>query len=205
MTSPSGGALRYLRAGSVTLAMLGLSLMAHVVAGGHAPSGGVLAALALGVFWACTLLTWRRLGRVSLTLAVLASQVLLHKAFDLLASPAPCVELVHAHAGHLTTGATIVCSAPMPAMASAHGASGASMVVAHGVAAVLVGLVLARGEAALWSLARLVWRPIVGTPDLAAPVSCGRVVVDRPVLTTRSVVPGGVGRRGPPRGCQAFS
>ena len=64
MTSPSSGALRYLRAGSVTVALMGLSLMAHVVAGGHAPSGGVLAALALGVFWACTLLTWRRLGRV---------------------------------------------------------------------------------------------------------------------------------------------
>ena len=44
-----------------------------------------------------------------------------HKAFDLLAGPAPCVELVHAHAGLPDTGATIVCSAPMPAMASAHG------------------------------------------------------------------------------------
>lgn len=204
MTSPSTGALRLLRAACLTVAVLGLSLIAHVVGGGHAPSGGVLAALALGVFWACTVLTWRRLGRVSLTFAVLASQVLLHKAFDLLAGPAPCVELVHAHAGHLTTGATVLCSAPMPAMASAHGSPGLGMVVAHAVAAVLVSLVLAGGEAALWFLARLVWRPIVGAPDVAVQVLRGRVVIDRLVVPPRSVVPGGVGRRGPPDGCQAF-
>ena len=204
VTSPNSGALRLLRAGSLTVAVLGLSLMAHVVAGGHAPSAGVTAALGLGVFWACTVLTWRRLGRLSLTTAVLASQVVLHKVFDLLAGPASCVELVHAHVGHPTAGATIVCSGPMPDMASAHGTPGLSMVVAHGMAAVLVGLLLAGGEAALWFLAGLVWRPVVGTPDLAVVASRGRVAIARTVLPARSVLSGGVGRRGPPAASQAF-
>lgn len=200
MSSPSSGALRLLRAACLTVAVLGLSLAAHVLAGGHAPSAGLTAGLALTVFWVCTVLTWRRLGRVSVTAFLLVSQVVLHGCFEFLSGAPSCVELVHAHAGHLAGGSTIACTGAGADMGTmTHGAMpGPSMMLAHAVAAVLVGLLLAGGERALWFLAGLVWRPLPTRRELPQRAVRAVFTASCEALSPLQPALGGVGRRGPP-------
>lgn len=203
MVWPGSGALRLARAGSLALAAYGLALGAHLVGGGDAPSAIASVVILFATFWACTALTWRRLGRVATVTLVGASQLLLHKAFGLTESAGSCVTVVHEHAGHLANGATTLCAAPattagMPSMAH-HGGTGLSMVAAHAVAAIVLGLVLARGEAAVWLLASWLVPPLPQpTPP---PCALRPAPIWTPVTPFVAVfMPAGVGRRGPPRG-----
>jgi hypothetical protein len=197
MFSPGQGALRLARATGLALAAYTLSVVAHLAGGGHAPSALATAVLLFLTWWVCVMVTFRRLGRVACVALLAVSQVLLHGALSLASSAGGCVQVVHQHAGHLTNGTMTVCSAEAAPMH--HHGSSLLMTSAHTVAAVLLGLVLARGEAALWFLAALVWpRPLVA-PVLVTPARVWVAVVQ--TARTGVVVPGGVGRRGPPVGC----
>jgi hypothetical protein len=125
------------------------------------------------------------------------SQVLLHQLFEATTSGATCKSIVHAHADHLTNGAVTICSQGSPAMAH-HGGSNLAMTAAHALAALAIGLVLARGEAALWFLAGLIWPRVTDLPrvaSLAVPEVSALVAQwsVRPRLGT-----GNGDRRGPP-------
>ncbi|GAA2733566.1 hypothetical protein GCM10009867_11780 [Pedococcus aerophilus] len=201
MVAAGTGTLRLARALGLALAAYGLSLGAHLVGGGNAPSATGAAALLFATWWVGVLVTHRRLGRTALVAALGVSQLVLHQAFSYASTAGSCVTVVHAHADHLTNGASTVCAeagaAGMAAMPH-HGLAGAGMVVAHAGAAVLLALLLARGEAAVWFLAGLVW------PTPPAPVRLPTALRPATVLgallapTAPVVVPGDVGRRGPP-------
>ena len=201
MATAGTGALRLTRALVLALAAYGLSLGAHLVGGGAAPSVTGTGVLLFVTWWACVLVTHRRLGRTSLAAILGVSQLLLHEAFSFAGAAGTCVTVVHGHADHLANGATTVCADSAMAAMPHHGWSGAGMVASHVAAAVLLAVLLARGEAAVWFLAGLVLpgRPVaVRLPVVSRPTRIlGRVLQP----TAPAVVPGDVGRRGPPWAC----
>jgi hypothetical protein len=197
MPLPDSGALRLARATGLGLSAFALSLMAHVAAGGNAPSATASAVMLSATVWVSIFLTRRRLNRPTMVAAIGSSQVVLHQLFSLTTGAGTCMTVVHSHADHLTNGAVTVCSQGSPAMAH-HDGSSALMTAAHVVAAVAIGLVLARGEAALWFLAGLVWPRV---PDLPKVPAFG-VPAAAPLVAQWTVRPRlGIGngdRRGPP-------
>ncbi len=203
MFSPGTGALRLARATSLALVAYSLSLGAHVLAGGEAPSATGTAVLLGVTTWACVLVTSRRVARVPLVALLGASQLLLHHAFMLASASSGCLTVTGAHAGHGMPGPMTYCTDPAAAMSampsmSGHATSGAAMTVAHAVAALLLGVVLARGEDALWFLAGLVW-PTATAPVLLPSAARPLPVAPSPTGAASAVLlPGGVGRRGPP-------
>jgi len=184
------------RAAGLTVAVFALAATAHLAAGGRLPSVPWSVALLMAAFWFAVAVTGRRLGRLATVVLVAGSQLLLHEAFGFTSAARSCLVLAPEHAGHLSHGAGMLCAHPVMAMGSQHG-SGVVMAAAHAVAAAAVGLVLARGEAAVWFLASLVWAPL---PSLARPRLGGvRVLTAATPSTVRGRLwLGGVGRRGPP-------
>ncbi|MFI8822885.1 hypothetical protein [Streptomyces sp. NPDC053431] len=161
----------------VTLAAMGHSSMsAHVI-----PPGPLLAAFAAtgALAWAAA---GRRRGPVALATGLTAVQGALHLLFGLGENPGPAgtapgtagmpgmagpagaagmpgmteaahaAHAAHAHAAHLTSGGHLTHGQTMGGGAG----SGAGMVAAHLLAALVCALWLARGEAALFALARTV-------------------------------------------------
>jgi hypothetical protein len=198
MVSPDSGALRLARACGFGVSAFSLALAAHVAGGGQAPAPVGFAVLAFATVWASVFLTWRKLSRPAILLALGAAQLALHQAFGWASPSGSCVTVVHGHADHLTSGAVTICSEAAPAAVAHHGVPGLLMMAAHAVAALLLGFLLACGEAAVWFLAELVWPAL----PAAAPFHCqtrslgaarAAVYFSRPVLGR-----GGVGRRGPP-------
>lgn len=203
MTSSELGALRLARAFGFALAAFALSVGAHVLAGGPTPS--VTASLVLGgsIAWASLFLTHRRRGAWSITAAMALTQVLLHRALTLSATGGGCWGLHSGH-GHLHTvrAATHVVCAAMPSLSQAHGIP-VGMTLAHAVAAVVLGLILARGESAIWFLASLVWPspPMPATPLSRMP-RAWPVATAQPLRRMRSGLEP-ISRRGPPRALTA--
>ena len=163
MLTPDRGALRLLRSGVLAVCTLGLSALAHALAGGHLPGAGSLAALAAGVGLLCWAVGRWRLSARAVTGLLGAGQVALHAAFAALA-PQPGghggARAVPPGLEGLATGAV-----PGALRASGHSAAhaaalwvggpttaDAAMLLAHAAAAVALGLVVARGESALWDL-----------------------------------------------------
>lgn len=174
---------RSARAGALTLVTVVLAAGAHASAGGSLPSLWVLLALTLPTFGAAFALAGRRPSTPITLVALAASQFLLHQGFAALAGE-----------GCSTHHVVVTACASTP---HAHG-SGVGMLAAHVLATAVTGILLARGEQALFALAdRLAWRlpalqrvslPVL--PRLPRPVE-RRV---RPRLVD-AVVPV---RRGPP-------
>jgi hypothetical protein len=199
MTSSGLGALRLARAFGFTIAAFALSVGAHVLAGGTTPS--VTASLVLGgsTLWVSLFLTGRRLGARSIVVAMGLTQVLLHEAL-MMATPGgrcPGLDRAGSHLHALSAAARSVCMT-MPALPQAHGIP-LGMMLAHAAAAVLLGLVLARGESAVWFLVALVWpsRPVA----VAVPAGMPRTWSLATVPAVRRLNPGlaPISRRGPPR------
>ncbi|MFD1214831.1 hypothetical protein ACFQ36_22655, partial [Arthrobacter sp. GCM10027362] len=145
---------RLLRSSAVASAVLGLSAAAHVAGGGTLPGPGILAALAALILLPATVLAGDRLGFTSLAGLLGGGQLALHQAFTALGVPASCVAGGPArtlHAGHTFPGhvSALDCAA---AAGQAHSAGGAWMTAAHLLATVLTGLMLLKGEEALWAL-----------------------------------------------------
>ena len=194
MGSPAAGPLRLARAAAFGTVAFALALVAHVAAGGPSPRPVTLTFLAGGVAGVSVLVTARRFGVAHTTLALGAVQIGLHAAFMALAPAAGCmtVTLPASHA-----------AGPMSMTSCLAGSPGSGsplpMVLAHAGATVVLAVLLARGDRALWLLATLLLpallpRSVPLSPTRAAPVF--RCAV--PVLCRGRMVSSGVGRRGPP-------
>ena len=191
MVSPSRGALRFVRASAWAAAALGLSTGAHVVGGGALPSPGVAALIGVALLWFGLLLTQRRLGRVALTLSLGVSQVLLHAVLSAAeAGVASCAAVGSHHAAVACAGGTTA----MPHQTST------AMLLSHALAALLLALVLARGEDAVWRVAQLLWPRLPAAPVLLLVVGQAFAPSRGGEPTRAVVVLGGVGPRGPPLG-----
>lgn len=201
MTSPSRGILWLARASAWTCAALGLSVGAHVIGGGALPSSGVAAFLVAALLWVGLLLTRHRLGPVTLIATLGATQLALHSGLTMAERSAACSPTstgIGPHAGH---DLTLMCEGSASGVATSlthadH--STLTMSIAHLVAAVALGLALAKGEDAVWFVTGLLVPTLPTTPTLPslrpltfAPSQRGEATPAAPVL-------GGVGRRGPP-------
>jgi hypothetical protein len=204
--SPTRGVLRGLRAASLGGVGFGLTLTAHLAAGGSAPGPVVLLTLAGLTGLVAVLLTGARLGRVAVGVALTAMQLVLHQAFIWLATAGDCsMSGMDASAGgHLSPGGQpmLKCATGMAhaGMSQTSMSAATTMLAAHVVATAAMAALLAYGEKALWFLAGYL-RPArwlhVRLPELSALRIRPSCVPQR--LPARFAC-GGVGQRGPPAG-----
>ena len=122
MRTPGRGRLRAARGAALAAACLGLPVVAHVVAGGHAPSPGPFLLAAALFSTACVALAARRLGAGQVVALVLLSQPVLHVLLTL--------------SGHQDDAWAV----------------DSAMAAWHAAAAVVVGCLLAGAESVVWSL-----------------------------------------------------
>lgn len=202
MTASELGALRLARAFGFAAAAFALSVCAHVLAGGTPPS--VTASLVLGgaTVWVSLFLTGRRRGALSIVGAMGLLQLLLHEALMLSAGGGRCpaLEAPRDHLHALSSTARSACMA-MPSLSPTSAAHGIplGMTLAHALAAVLLGLVLARGESAIWFLASLVWpsRPVAVSVPVRRQRAWSIPTVAAVPRVGHALAP--ISRRGPPR------
>jgi hypothetical protein len=201
MRSPEVGALRVARAFGFGLTAFALSVVAHVAAGGPAPSATTTLLLGAGTLWVSVFLTWRRLGVTASVVSLGALQVVLHAGLSLASAGGACLTVVHSHAGHLASGPMTMCAASSSVHGHVHGIPGLAMTAAHAVAAVLLGVLLARADQAVWFLSALVW-PRLPQPAADAGVDPGTpvVLVAAPARRPQWLGLAAVSRRGPPWG-----
>jgi hypothetical protein len=192
--TPGHGAVKLARAALFAISAVLLAAAAHV-AGGE-PVSPLVAVLAVPAVTALmNLLARRRRGLPTLLPALAGTQLVLHEVFMTTAGSGSCHSDAAAMSGMpgMTTAVTMHCSMPM----TQHGWSTA-MLLTHGIATVLTAVVLARGEAAVWTLAQ--W---LGLPTLPAP-SAPQWPARPPAPLTRSPRPAtsapitSFTRRGPP-------
>lgn len=212
MSSPASGSLRGLRVAVVAVSGTVLAAMAHVVAGGDLPEPGLMVSAAVVPGLAGLWLSGKRRGWPSIAAVLATVQVVLHSWLMSVAGAEACP----GGGGHVVHHAAVVarCS-PVPGVPAMYGGSlstapvsdwqlaegPGAMVIAHAVAVVLMALVLAAGERAVWQL--LQWlRPALRLIRATLPVkSCGPLVpvmAAGPVPRLSSADLSGPGRRGPP-------
>lgn len=191
----SDGVLRGGRAVLLSSATLALALLAHAVGGGAPPRTAVLGLAFLLLLGLCLCVGNRRLGATRIAALLGGGQLALHLAFGTstggghAAMPMPAT--MPAHASHQLHHAS-------PEGQNWAGQHGVSMLLAHVVATLLLGLLLARIEQIVWHLAVALGVAVVGDPAVAVPgarrPATGprrRFADHRPELT-------GITRRGPP-------
>ncbi|MGT2461467.1 hypothetical protein [Sinomonas atrocyanea] len=143
-------AFRLSRAAVVTAATVLLAVAAHTAAGGALPDPlillGLLALTLLPTAW----LSGKRLTPTTVLGLLGAGQFVLHSAFDCLSESAASLQLSPA-AGHVHV---LGAASPGAPVGHVHGYS-PEMFAAHALATLAIGLLIARGEAALWAL--LAW------------------------------------------------
>jgi len=171
---------RLARAAAFAAVCLGLSVLAHVLAGGSVSVPSAAAALALAFLAA--LAASGRERTLAVILPLLAGvQAGVHVMFSLAHDASPAEVIGHVHSGLLP---------------------GLGMLVAHGWAVGLTALWLARGEAVLWALLRRLGvrlcRVLVAvvTPAYASLLTAGAI---EPGALRSAVLRHVVSRRGPPR------
>lgn len=164
MEPRAGWALRYARAAVLSSGAVGLAAVAHVSAGGLLPDLTVFALMLV----ACTLISGTRLGREASRWEIVAllvgGQTAMHAAMTAISGHGDPAEAEPSGLGHSLVHA-------LEHLAEDMTWHHAPMMLAHLAAAAVVGLWLAYGERALWSLIRLVAAEV--TALLAVP----RVVV----------------------------
>jgi hypothetical protein len=209
--SATRGSLRLGRSAALGTSCLLLSLAAHVLAGGPAPSLVAVVVLAVPVTCAAVWATGQRAGlaRVGTTLGL--TQVGLHQAFMTvgqpgcygampLPGPAAAVHDAAMSTGCPTSGAAA--TAPMPTLLHTPMhilGSSSLMAVGHLLAAVGTALLLWYGERLLWSLLGwLAWVPRVASGLRIQPAAQLQAAHAVRRVAGSVAVPGGVGRRGPP-------
>lgn len=156
---PRSAPLRFLRAGVITAAVLGLAAAAHTAGGGHLPPVPVLTLLAVLSLAPVMMLARYRLGLPALTGILTAGQGILHLAFGALTdSGANCVAPGTAAHGHRQGFAVPECAAAIletNAVSAEHSMAGwpsPVMLAAHAVAVGATAVLLAQGETSLWQL-----------------------------------------------------
>ena len=157
--------VRLLRAAAVSATVLCLAAAAHVAGGGTIPAAGVVIGLSVLTLLPVTLLAGRKLGVTTMAAILAGSQLALHQAFTVLSTTAVCTEAGH-HAYAGAGSLECVASAAGAAGGAAHAPAehGAAMVGAHVLATALTGLLLVRGEEAVWALAAWL-RPLAKLPS----------------------------------------
>ncbi|MET0914569.1 MAG: hypothetical protein ABWY81_00020 [Jiangellaceae bacterium] len=200
--------LRWTRAGTVATVATLLAVGAHVQAGGPTPSLPVLAFLVLGLTAASATLLAGPASALRVVLLTAGGQLVAHHV--LAAASAPAVAgsdgrgmtgMAGHHAGHLLEyGAPDAVAGvgllfPHPLVADAR------MMAAHLAAAVVVGLWLAAGERAVWTLLTHIWRSLRLPVSMASSTPLpDRAPAPRLAVTTLArIAAGSVVRRGPPR------
>lgn len=174
---PASAPCRLLRALVVAAACVGITLSAHVLAGGMVvPAHSLLFVYAAvgAVTYAVSRRRWT-FGR--LVIALGGAQVVLHPAFGVLADGGPM------------------------------GSMDTTMIAAHGVAAFVLAAVMARGDAVLWRTAQAVvalLRPLVALLRVLVPVGTDAVLPACPAPAPDLRVPAGLvvapsTERAPPR------
>ncbi|GAA1891390.1 hypothetical protein GCM10009814_21110 [Lapillicoccus jejuensis] len=182
--------LRLTRAAVLGAATVGLSLGAHVAAGGGAPTPVGLGLLSLPVLAVTLVATGRRLSGPALAALLGLGQVGLHVGLTALtAEPAlvatdgsgPAPTGGH-HLLHLALGSPLTAGT-----AGTVGAAGgpALMTLAHLVAAALVALLLTRGEHALWALLAWLLPRLPGAAHPREAVGGASVPADAPLHPSR--------------------
>ncbi len=190
MTTAGVGLVRAARAAVALLAVLGISSAAHEVGGGQAPGVVALAFLALLVGPPVWFATGRRLTTPVLVALLGGAQVVVHLVLRTMVPGHGTGSAMHVHEG--VPEALVPGAAPaMPEMS----ALDAPMLLAHVVATLVLSVVLARAEAALWHVvSALLPRPV---PSLRRPVLPRlAVAVARPRPVGRTPRP--LGGRAPP-------
>jgi hypothetical protein len=203
MPTPAHGATRVLRAVALGSAALGLAVAAHAGTGGGVPSGWVLGLVGAPMTLVALLVTARRC-RPGVLLAVLGmAQLALHTAFTTLAPGGPSlagwlpVMPLGEHGAH---SSAMQMSLDAAAGGPAHGAGGV-MTVAHVLATLATAWLLARGEGALWRVARRLFPRCPTTARLASAAAQQGPVQGRARRAVQVwVLAGGRGLRGPPAG-----
>ncbi len=200
--TPARGAIRLTRSAMFSLTAVGLAVAAHA-AGNERVSLPVALACVPAVMLVVNLLAGRRRGPVALLLAMGSTQVVLHVALMAAVMSDGC-RMVGSHLATGASHAAITVDTCDPAMGG-HQASdifvmSLRMFTAHALAAALLALLLARGEAAIWALTgalgfRLRLPRVAQLPPAVAPLP----IVAREALLPRADVPRrAVRRRGPP-------
>lgn len=192
MVEPSSGPLWLARALAWTCAALGLSAGAHVVGGGSLPSAGGAAFLLTALLWVGLILTRRRLGALTLVTTLGVSQALVHTALTLTEVHTGCGSIT-GHTGHEVA---IACSSSGAAVTHPDHST-LSMTLAHAAAAIALGVVLARSEAAVWFVAGLL-RPVLPTTSVLPSLTRDVVPTHGDHVPDHVALVGGVGLRGPP-------
>ncbi|WP_254712023.1 hypothetical protein [Streptomyces sp. TRM64462] len=184
--------IRALRAALFAAVCVVLSATGHALQSAHqVPPGSLLLA-----FGATAALAWaasgRRRGPLSIGAGLVAVQGVLHLTF--------AGGQAHHHAGHGTGGSAVEVAASAASAASAVPTAG--MLATHLLAGAVCALWLARGEAALFRLARTAFVPLrppltaVRLPAAPRPPRARPVTADRPRHGV--VLAHTLSRRGPP-------
>lgn len=216
--------LRATRAAMFAAMCVALGAVGHsYMSGADIPLPGLLGAFAVtcGLAW---LAAGRRRGPVGIAVAVLAVQGVLHLVFSGSRAAGSATGSAAAHHHHASGADAGVAAgtadvAGMADMAGAAGHGGAGMIAAHVLAGLLCAAWLARGEAAVFRLARVLGaaalhaaRPLARALDLvrarvaalpAPPVLPAPSPDRRPSRLRGAVHAHAVVRRGPPRGGSA--
>ena len=213
-------ALRWIRALTLASVMLGSGIAGHAAAGGSVPATSTVLPVFVLFTAAIAPLLDAPASTRRVTALLLVGQVSVHVLLQLLGGPVAIDvsghsmarhpgatgELVTAHLGHS------VASAPTGSLMTLLTDPHLGMLLAHAAAAMVVGLWLAEGERAAWTLVSLAALPVVdawvtlrklfGTTPVA-------VVITRPVpspgwacetwVRPATWTGRGVSRRGPPR------
>ncbi|MEA5455526.1 hypothetical protein SPF06_12400 [Sinomonas sp. JGH33] len=178
-----------------------LAACAHVAAGGTLPHPLLIAGILALVLVPVIALSRRKISAPAMLGVLATGQIALHEAFGALSVSASSLPVLSPAAGHVHVLGIAQAGAASTAASHVH-ADGILMLSAHALATLLTGIVLARGEAALWAL--LAWlRPLVRV--LADVVPHPLPVLPALVVEVLPRSPAGIrtpARRGPP---QAFT
>ncbi|WLQ04722.1 hypothetical protein [Arthrobacter oryzae] len=171
-----------LRAAMVAAMIVTLAAAAHVVGGGELPAPGIMAAVLALTGMAATAATRLKLNFAAMAALLGTGQLVLHEAFSAFSPPAGPGQPVDAgqYPGHHPAFAPLTgvpfTGGPLDGGGSAavhlhlfDSAWAAGLMLAgHALATLSCALLLAKGEAALWSLAAWL-RPLAQLPEVAMP------------------------------------
>ncbi|TDK27739.1 hypothetical protein E2F48_00980 [Arthrobacter crusticola] len=164
MSTPAG--FRFLRSSVVASLILLLSTSSHLIGGGTLPEPAILLLLAALVLAAVTSVSGRPLSFPALAGVLLAGELALHTALTALTGGSACAG---ASAAQHHAPAAVDCQPLTGQLTESAEPGGTLMLVAHAVAAVILALLISKGEAALDLLAAWL-RPLAGMLEASAVV-----------------------------------
>lgn len=190
-----------LRAAMVAVMIVTLGAAAHVVGGGELPVPGIMLAVLALTGMAATAATRLRLNFPAMAALLGAGQLVLHEAFSAFSSPVGPIRADPAgHHPAASLAGLPLDTAGAPHLHDVDSWAASLMLGGHALATLACALLLAKGEAALWSLAAwlrpLVQLPEAALPDVAAAPAAAGWPADAAPLPWRNLRPDC--RRGPP-------